>query len=107
MDWLVFIAWFCGGAVLVNAIPHLVSGLQGRPFQSPFARPPGVGLSSSVTNVLWGFVNLAVAYGLLAWIGAFDLNEWSHVAAAGLGGLLIGLALARHFGRFHGGDMRG
>ena len=46
--------------VLANAVPHLVSGVMGRPFQSPFAKPPGEGLSSSTVNVLWGFFNLVV-----------------------------------------------
>jgi hypothetical protein len=39
------ISYFFGGGFLVNAIPHFVSGVTGRPFQSPFATPPGEGLS--------------------------------------------------------------
>jgi hypothetical protein len=31
---------------LTNAVPHFVSGVMGYPFQSPFANPPGEGLSS-------------------------------------------------------------
>jgi len=60
------------GAVLTNAIPHLVSGVMGRPFQSPFAKPPGEGLSSSTVNVLWGFFNLAIGYLLVCRVGDFD-----------------------------------
>lgn len=104
MDWLALLAYFFGGVFLINAVPHLVSGLQGRAFQSPFGKPPGIGLSSSLSNVLWGFFNLAVAYLLLGWVGTFDLHEWSHVLAAGLGALLMGIALAIHFGRLHGGN---
>lgn len=107
MDWLALIAWFFGGAFLVNTVPHLVSGLQGRAFQSPFAKPPGIGLSSSVINVAWGAFNLAVAYLLLGFVGSFDLHNLVHVGVAGLGGLLMGLGLATHFGRFHGGNMQG
>ena len=107
MDWLALVAYFFGGAFLVNTIPHLVSGLQGRAFQSPFARPPGIGLSSSLINVVWGATNVVVAYLLIAWVGAFDLHNPVHVGVAGLGGLLMGVMLARHFGRFHGGNMRG
>ena len=55
MQWLHYLSYFLGGAFLINAVPHLVSGLMGRPFQSPFAKPPGEGLSSSTVNVLWGF----------------------------------------------------
>ena len=43
--WYHFIAWFFGGAFLANTIPHLVSGISGSPFQSPFASPPGQGLT--------------------------------------------------------------
>ncbi len=107
MEWLVFVAWFFGGAFLTNAVPHLVAGLQGRAFQSPFARPPGIGLSSSTVNVVWGFINLAIAYALFARVGAFNPNDLVHLGVATLGGLLMGLGLAWHFGRFHGGRMQG
>ena len=98
------IAHFFGGAFLANAIPHLVSGMLGRPFQSPFATPRGEGLSSSTVNVLWGFFNLAVGYLLLCRVGDFDLHGTADVIVAGLGGLLMSLFAARHFGRFHGGN---
>lgn len=104
MDWLSLPAYFFGGAFLTNAVPHFVSGTKGRPFQSPFARPPGRGLSSSTVNVLWGFVNLVVAYLLLCHVGAFDLHDIPDAAALGLGTLGMGLFAARHFGQFHGGD---
>jgi hypothetical protein len=60
MEWLDYVSYFFGGAFLTNAVPHFVNGVMGRPFQSPFAKPPGEGLSSSTINVLWGFFNLAV-----------------------------------------------
>ena len=104
MQWLAYVAYFFGGAVLVNAVPHLVSGLMGRSFQSPFAKPPGQGLSSSTVNVLWGWLNLAVGYLLLCRVGDFKLRTTADVAAAGLGILLGGVMLARTFGRFHGGN---
>jgi hypothetical protein len=104
MEWLHYISYFVGGAFFSNAIPHLVSGVTGRPFQSPFAKPPGEGLSSSTVNVLWGFFNLAVAYLLICRVGEFDLRSTTHVAVLGLGLLLMGLMGARLFGRFHGGN---
>lgn len=103
MEWAHYIAYFFGGVFLANAIPHLVSGVMGRPFQSPFASPPGRGLSSSTVNVLWGAFNLAAGYLLICQVGSFDLHAASQVAVAGLGGLLISLFAARHFGQFHGG----
>jgi hypothetical protein len=104
MDWSHLISYFFGGVFLSNAIPHFTSGSMGRPFQSPFAKPRGEGLSSSTVNVLWGFFNLAVAYVLICRVGDFDLHSTVDVAALGLGFLSIGLFAARHFGRFHGGN---
>jgi hypothetical protein len=98
------IAWFFGGAFLLNAVPHIVAGAMGRPFQSPFAKPPGEGLSSSTVNMVWGFANLVVAYLLICCVGAFDLRSTADVVTLGLGMLLIGLFLARAFGRFNGGN---
>ena len=104
MNWGNEIAYFFGGLLVANALPHYVSGLMGRAFQSPFAKPRGEGYSSSVTNVLWGGLNLIVAYYLLVRVGDFDLHNDAHVAALGLGMLLISLFAARHFGRFNGGN---
>ena len=104
MHWLDLMSYVFGGAVLANAVPHAVSGMMGRPFQSPFAKPRGQGLSSSTVNVLWGFFNLAIGYLLVRRVGDFNLKETEDVVALGLGGLLISLFMARHFGRFHGGN---
>lgn len=104
MDWLHVVSYFFGGAFLANAVPHFVSGMMGRPFQSPFATPPGKGLSSSTVNMLWGFANFVVAYLLIARVGSFDLRAADHIVAVGMGVLLIGVMSARSFGRFHGGN---
>jgi hypothetical protein len=81
MIWLHDLAYFFGGAFLANAVPHYVSGMMGRSFQSPFAKPSGKGLSSSTVNVLWGFVNLVLAYCLILRVGQFDLRATDHVAS--------------------------
>ena len=104
MNWLHNLAWFFGGAFLLNAIPHIVAGAMGRPFQSPFATPRGEGLSSSTVNLIWGFANLVVAYLLILRVGEFDLRSTADAVTLGLGMLLIGLFMARHFGRFNGGN---
>jgi len=104
MNWLWLVSYFFGGAFAANAIPHLVAGTTGRPFQSPFAKPHGEGLSSSTVNVVWGFFNALVGYLLLAHVGAFDPRVTTHILAFGLGALLISIFSARHFGQFHGGN---
>jgi hypothetical protein len=106
MQWLHLVSYFFGGLFLMNAMPHVVSGVMGRSFQSPFAKPPGQGLSSSSVNVLWGFANLVIAYLLLRNVGNFSLDNSADALAFGLGAVLIGLVSARHFGRFHGGNNR-
>jgi hypothetical protein len=106
MDWLHLVSYFFGGAFLTNAVPHLVAGLMGQPFQSPFAKPPGKGLSSSIVNVLWGLFNLIIGYLLVCRVGDFALRETIDVIALGLGSLLMSLFLARHFGSLHGGDLQ-
>lgn len=104
MEWLHLVSYFFGGAFLTNAVPHFVAGVMGEPFQSPFAKPPGQGLSSSTVNVLWGFFNLVIGYALVCRIGEFDLKNMSDVISLGAGMLAIGLFSARLFGRFHGGN---
>ena len=103
MRWYHYVAYFFGGAFLANAVPHFVNGVSGRPFQSPFASPPGEGLSSSTVNVLWGFFNLAVGYVLLSRVGNFELRQTKHAVLLGLGVLAMAIMLSRAFGRFYGG----
>jgi hypothetical protein len=104
MNWLWLVSYFFGGAFAANAIPHLVSGSMGRSFQSPFAKPPGKGLSSSTVNVVWGFFNAVICYLLIARVGSFDPRATPHILAFGLGALLMSIVSARSFGQFHGGN---
>jgi hypothetical protein len=103
MPWYVYVLQFVSGLFLANGVPHFVQGISGHPFQSPFASPPGVGESSPIVNVLWGFANLAVGFVVL-WSffpkGADVELEW---IAVGLGVLAMAIMLARHFGRVRSG----
>lgn len=105
MRWYHYIAYFFGGAFLANAMPHLINGISGSPFQSPFASPPGQGLSSATVNVLWGTFNLIVAYLLIARVGRFELRQTKQAVVMGLGALVMALMLARVFGKLHGGNL--
>jgi hypothetical protein len=53
---------------LANVVPHFVHGISGNRFPTPFAHPPGKGLSSPTVNVVWALCNLVVGY-VLARIG--------------------------------------
>ena len=104
MNWLHLVSYFFGGIFLANAVPHCVSGMMGRSFQSPFAKPPGQGLSSSTVNVVWGFFNTVIGYMLVLRVGHFDVRSTSNVLVLAVGALVTSLQIARHFGQFHGGN---
>ena len=64
MPWTYYLIHFAGGLVFANGLPHFLHGMSGEKFQSPFANPPGKGLSSPLVNVVWGFANFVVGYAL-------------------------------------------
>lgn len=92
-----YLAWFFGGAFLVNSIPHFVNGVSGRPFPTPFAKPPGRGLSAAWVNVPWGVLNAVIGYLLIYHVGAFTLRSIQDIVVLGLGALLMALMLSRAF----------
>jgi hypothetical protein len=53
MSWSICVAHCFGAAFLTNSIPHLVSGISGRAFQSPFAsfwRKPEFGAGNAAVR---------------------------------------------------------
>ena len=62
MNWQNYTACFFAGMFLANVVPHFVHGVSGDRFPTPFAKPPGKGLSSSTVNVVWALFNLAIGY---------------------------------------------
>jgi hypothetical protein len=99
MPWYIYLAYFFGGAFLVNAVPHFVSGVCGRSFPSPFASPPGKGLSSPTVNVLWGTLNAVIGYILVWHVGVFSGRNVLDAVVTGVGGLLMAVLLSRTFGQ--------
>lgn len=95
MDFFIAI---CFGFFVTNSLPHLIPGILGKKFHSPFASPPVKGKSSAVVNVLWGVFNIVVAYILFV---ETDINLRNYVEGAGffLGILITALILAIVFGR--------
>ncbi len=88
---------FLAGAFLCNCIPHLVCGLQGSPFPTPFAKPRGIGDSPPLINFLWGFFNLLVAIAmLLAAPVVVGFNAGFAVLITGA--IVLGVFLSLHFG---------
>ncbi len=96
------LAYFFGGVFLANGVPHFVHGISGKRFQSPFAKPPGMGTSSPLINVLWGMVNFVIGYLLLFRVGKFNIGTGSDVLMVALGAFVVSVALAILFGRVNG-----
>lgn len=91
------------GALLANAVPHTVKGMTGERFPTPFATPPGVGLSPPLHNVAWGLLNLAAGGAL-----ARRVESPTTRAAAATGGVAMAVYLAHYFGGLHvSGDRAG
>lgn len=80
------------GMLLANGVPHFVAGTMGSKFQSPFAKPSGVGLSSPLVNVWWGFANLAGGIALVV----THFAGWLYL---GIGALVLASFCAHHFGK--------
>ncbi|MGA7161380.1 MAG: hypothetical protein WBZ48_10285 [Bacteroidota bacterium] len=77
MKWYHYTACFFAGLFLTNAVPHFVHGISGDSFPTPFANPPGKGLSSPTVNVLWALANLLIGYVLLRVGKVSQTNKWS------------------------------
>lgn len=52
--------YFLAGMFMANSVPHLVTGIAGQQHMTPFGR-----MSSAMTNVVWGFINLLLGLFLL------------------------------------------
>ena len=65
IKWYHFLAAFFAGFFLANVVPHYIHGVSGDAFPTPFANPPGKGLSSPLVNTLWALFNLVIGYVLL------------------------------------------
>jgi hypothetical protein len=103
LPWYIYLLQFVSGLLLANGVPHFVQGICGHWFQTPFASPPGVGESSPLVNVLWGFLNLAAGFALIFAFspkGSDVIAEW---ALVGLGALVMAVFLALRFGRIRSG----
>lgn len=98
MNFPAIIALFFAGVFLCNSIPHLVCGLQGKPFPTPFATPHGVGDSSPLINFYWGAFNAVLGLVILS-RHPIALAPSLELLAMLVGALAIGSFAAIHFGK--------
>jgi hypothetical protein len=95
-----YLCAFFSGLFLTNAIPHFVSGICGDKFPSPFAKPPGRGLSSPILNVFWGVLNAAIGTVLFVHSAIKAETTWLWVTFF-VGVTLMGVLLSIGFSKKH------
>jgi len=96
MKWYHYVAVFFAGAFLANVVPHYIHGVSGDPFPSPFANPPGKGLSSPLVNVLWACFNLIAGFILLR-VSKATIKNYLAMIVLFLGILAISIQLSIAF----------
>ena len=100
MIWTHYIAAFFSGMFLANALPHFVKGLCGDRFPTPFAKPPGIGLSSAMVNTLWGLLNILIG-AVLFHTGRVQSGSLTPLIIFFAGVVVISVMLSNHFPKKH------
>lgn len=98
MEWYLYIAAFFAGAFLANTVPHFIHGISGDKFPTPFAKPPGKGLSSPSVNMVWALFNGAAGYALLI-IGKVNNADLLSLLVFFAGIASMSIMLSIHFQR--------
>ena len=96
MTWYDYIACFFAGMFFANVVPHFVHGISGDRFPTPFANPPGKGLSSPTVNVVWGLLNLVVGY-ILFRVGRVSSGDILALVVFFVGIAAISVMMSSHF----------
>jgi hypothetical protein len=94
---MAYLGLFFAGMLLCNALPHLLKGLQGETFYTPWAQPRGTGHSSALENALWGCANLLVSAFLIDRILPKNVPHGLIVLAVGFAGMAAAISVV--FGR--------
>jgi len=100
MPWYDYIACFLAGMFLANFVPHFVHGVSGDRFPTPFAHPPGKGLSSPTVNVLWALLNLVVGYVLFR-VGDVSATNYASLVVFLAGIVAISIQSSIGFAKKH------
>jgi hypothetical protein len=98
MVWYNYIACFFAGMFLANAVPHFVYGICGDRFPTPFAKPPGRGLSSPTVNVVWALLNMVAGYFLFQ-VGRVSSGNTLALAVFFMGIVFISIMSSRIFAK--------
>ena len=95
-----YLCAFFSGIFLTNALPHFVQGISGNKFPTPFAKPPGRGLSPAVVNVLWGVLNGIIGTVLFVHSAIKAETTWLWVTFF-IGVTVMGVLLSIGFSKRH------
>lgn len=101
MNWYNYLACFFAGVFLTNVVPHFVHGVSGDRFPTPFAHPPGKGLSSATVNMVWALLNLLVGYVLFR-VGNVSAGDDLALAVFFVGIAAIGIMASVQFAKKEG-----
>jgi hypothetical protein len=96
MSWYNYLACFFSGVFLANVVPHFAHGISGDRFPTPFAHPPGRGLSSPTVNVAWAWLNLVLGYVLFR-AGRVSSDNYATLITLLLGIVMISTILSFRF----------
>ena len=72
--WATYLVCFFSGVLFTNALPHFTHGVSGEYFPAPFSFLLGRGFPEHLSNVIWGFINIVLAYNLFI-IGKISDNK--------------------------------
>ncbi len=96
VEWWYYLVAVPAAAFVVNSLPHLVHGVSGKQFPTPFSGRAGT-LDGAVRNVFWGAGNLIAGCVLfnLIWSGMSDpILVWESVALSVIFAALLGYVFA-------------
>lgn len=79
-SWYHYVLAFFAGIFLINMLPHYIQGITGNYFPTPFADPPGKGLSSPTLNVLWATINFLISFSIFYFARINNREKWIWIA---------------------------
>jgi hypothetical protein len=84
----VLIVGLIAGGLFANGLPHFIKGITGEKHPTPFGNP-----GSAVQNVVWGWLNMAVA--VLVWhLASMRTHPRATFVSVAVGMLVVGVSLA-------------
>lgn len=98
--WYQYLFVFLAGGFIINGIPHFVKGLTGQQFPTPFAKPPGVGLSSPTLNIVWATSNFLLS-ALFFFLADITSDSLWLLLSGFTGCMCMAFYLASYFGKLN------